>query len=132
MKKNGQTSTEFIILIAALLVVLVVMMNLFSGQDNLSFSYGQKLAATDIADSAAFVINEVALAGDNATGSFFLPSSIKDNLAYNLTINSSIVSVTYSGRQAQAALITSNVTSTKLTPGTKIIVRNNNGAINFG
>ncbi|HLD19186.1 MAG TPA: hypothetical protein VJB90_04200 [Candidatus Nanoarchaeia archaeon] len=129
MKNKGQSATELMILIGVLLIVCVAVLSQSLGRESITLNYRQELSAKEIASSLAFSINQIALSGSNSATDIFLPSSITDNTPYTISISKNIVSITYSNRQAQSSLITSNITSVPLASGNKYTIKNLNGLV---
>jgi uncharacterized protein (UPF0333 family) len=120
---KGQLSQEFFLSLSAYLIVFVIAVSLAMAQLSNFAQTRDTLAAREVADTLGLAIDNVHLAGENAS--------------YNLTYAKGSANVTVSGRYLSVeagssvqdfALLTDRVNATQIN-SSEIIIRNTGGVI---
>jgi len=133
--KKTQIAAEFLIVAAAVLIIGVVLLTVFSSREQQIDSVRAGIYASAQAEELSSIINSVYMAGDGASKTFFLPSSLRDNSNYGLRIypSSRAVVINYSVNGEQrlhsSPVLTSNITGILNLSLGEILVRNTNGGI---
>lgn len=110
-KRKAQATVEFMILIAAILILFTAVSYL-SGKVNLSIRYNeQKLSAIEICEDAAWSINEVYSAGDGSRKSIYIPETMKTNHDFNLTVypDDKLVEITWLEKHYTVPVVSSSI-----------------------
>lgn len=122
---KAQTSVEFLFVIAALALLLLVLYAVYGGQRMNLFQVQDTLASTRNAYAASAAINYVHLAGDGAQYNFTLPGI---GSTENVTLSEYAVESNRTHAVSQAPLLNGNVNSSTLEGG-QMLIKNNDGAI---
>jgi hypothetical protein len=83
---KAQLSTEMVILLAALLIVLMTVISAFSNSPERSFLNKRSISAREYSEKLAFGINNIFLAGDGASQSITIPTTLIDGTNYSISI----------------------------------------------
>jgi hypothetical protein len=86
MMGKAQLSTEVVILLAALLIVLMTILSAFSNSPERSFLNRRSISAREYSEKLAFGINNIFLAGDGASQSLAIPTTLIDGTNYSISI----------------------------------------------
>ena len=132
---HSQIAAEFLIIIAAVLIIGVVLLAVFSSREQQIDSERAGIYASAQAEELSSIINSVYIAGDGASKTLFLPSSLRDNSDYGLKIYpaSRAVVINYSVNGGQriysSSILTSNISGIINPVAGEILVRNVNGGV---
>jgi hypothetical protein len=125
---KGQTSYEFLIIYASLLMVfLIIFLVYFDGSLNL-FQRQAKTNTLRNAEAIAAAINYVYLAGDGARYNLTLTNIMNDE---NITISDYAVTSIRPHASASAPVLNARVNATQISERGNIIIANNEGEINI-
>tara|TARA_Y100000310_G_scaffold110706_1_gene109153 strand:+ start:252 stop:668 length:417 start_codon:yes stop_codon:yes gene_type:complete len=97
MKIKSQISVEFIMVVSVVLIVFLVIFSIANKRNDILESQQTKLYAKQLAEKVAININSVFLAGPETNITISLPSSLKDESSYTLSIHpeNHIVNIDY-------------------------------------
>ena len=134
-KKKTQIAAEFLIIAAAVFIIGVALLTVFSSREQQIDSVKAGIYASAQAEEFSSIINSVFLAGEGASKTFFLPTSLRDDSNYGLRIypESRAVVINYSvngeQRLRSSPVITSLITGSLNLSSGAVLVRNVNGGI---
>ncbi|MGM5482015.1 MAG: hypothetical protein ACQESF_00995 [Nanobdellota archaeon] len=117
--KKNQSSVEFIIILSILLLIFFSFFRAFSIKKAEFEDKPVEFAAKIQAERAALAINDIYLAGDNATKKLYFPSTLKEDVNYSLQIHpmSRQVIINYKDSHYSFPILTDNITTAYLDPG---------------
>ena len=134
-RKKTQISAEFLIIVAAVFIIGVALLTVFSSREQQIDSVKAGIYASAQAEELSSIINSVYLAGEGASKTFFLPSSLRDNSNYGLRIypgaRAVVINYSVNGEQRlqSSSVLTSSITGSLNLSSGEILVRNINGGI---
>lgn len=120
---KAQVLSEFIIILACVMIVLIVFVAIYSGQITNLIQSKDTLTAKKIAYQLSGVINNVYLAGD---GTAYDITIIRSN--ENISISKNNLIVTKGGVKVSMPLITENINTSEII-GNRLSIKNNAGLI---
>lgn len=125
-EKKSQISIDFMIVFAVLMIVFLFVFGISTSRTNELYGSQKFLNAKEIADSAAFYINSVFLAGHGTTKSFYIPEGLRDETQYALKIYPAarIVEIQWEGRHYSAPIVSSAVSGVLNIPYGEVNLKN--------
>jgi len=130
-KSKAQISTEFIIILAAILSVFLIIFGIANARIDEFHSTHRLVAAKGIADKLALAVNQVYISGLGSNSSMYLPEKMIDVIDYNLTVfpDSRLVQVEWGERAYGSGLMVSvnGGNDAALSPGLVEIKYNESG-----
>lgn len=131
--RHSQISVDFIIILVILLAIFLFIFSASAKRTGELYGSQKFLSAKEIADKAAFSINNVFLAGNSVSQSFYLPEGLRDNTPYTITIypEKHAVEIRWDDRQYTATLLTADITGVLSPAYGPITITNNLGVINI-
>lgn len=126
MKTKSQISVDFIIVVALMLIIFLAIFRISVSRTGELYGSQQFLNAKTIADTTAFHINSVFLAGHGTVKSLYLPEGLSDGTPYTLTIYPAarIVEIRWGDRNYASPIVTSKVRGALNLPYGSIDIKN--------
>jgi hypothetical protein len=135
--RTGQVSVEFLILISLLMIIFLGVIVLSESYKKTSTSLSTNLYAKSLAQKLSHEINNVFIAGDGSSRSLFLPSTLRDNAPYNISIypESRIVDIVYTvagdKKHFSTPILTSAVSGNLTNRQNTVEINNSKGRIDI-
>ncbi|MBI2110367.1 hypothetical protein HYT51_01135 [Candidatus Woesearchaeota archaeon] len=109
---KAQVSIELMIVVIVVVGIFSFILTAISGRESEFVSTRTTLHAKEVAEGVAFSINEVFLAGPNATRKIAIPETLRGNIPYNITYyeNARLLYLSYDTKNYSVPLLTSNIT----------------------
>ena len=133
--KRSQISAEFIIVLSALLIVILIIFSIFDKRSDEYFYNKRLMNAKEYSEKVASNINTVYLAGSGARTLVELPPALRDQTSYSINIypQHHIVEITWMSknniRHYSSQILTSNITGTLTNIHSNINITNTQGVI---
>src|SRR3989344_4908749 len=118
--KKAQASLDFLILWAVFLIIFVILVQfMVVGRYTQSVNRQTELSAQEQAEHVAFVVNSLYLSGEGSNLTFFVASSLANDVPFTLIVyDEGFVVVDYSNTEESVALLTRAVNQSVLSAGT--------------
>lgn len=129
---KGQTSIELGIILAFLMIIFMFLLDISFGNDSQITQARRQFSADTVGEEVLLAINSVYTMGEGSQKTLFLPSVLDPNEPYNISIIGRSIEVKWTGKRHVESAMTSNVNSTNLSSGRKIVVKNIGGRIIIG
>ncbi|MEM4755617.1 MAG: hypothetical protein QW594_00610 [Candidatus Woesearchaeota archaeon] len=111
---KAQVTVELMIITSLVFIIFIGIALVINEKNTQVMEYKRFLSAKDIADKAAFTINDVAIAGFGASNYYYIPSSLADGTPFTLTIipKQRVLVISWQDQRYAAALVTANIGGT--------------------
>ena len=109
---KGQISVELIIILFAVMVIFSFLLSSIGSQQSEFVSSRNTLHAKEVAEKVASSMNGVFLAGYNTSKNISLPTTLRGNTTYMLSVNDTaqLLYIAYNDKTYNVPLLTSNIT----------------------
>jgi uncharacterized protein (UPF0333 family) len=129
--KKAQSSLEFMVVLALILVVFIFFLAVFEKRKDEFASKPDEFAAKTLAENVALSVNKVYILGSNSSSTVFIPEVLYHTSNFSITIygNSRIVDIKYRLKHYSYPILTSNINTILLPKGHIINITNSGGDI---
>lgn len=110
--KKAQVSLEFMIIASVALVIFLIFLSGYYEKIGPLQSNRKRIKASQLSSKSAQSINDVFLAGEGTSKTFYLPDYLPGNQEYNITVypDSRSVYIDWGEGEAGAKFLTTNIT----------------------
>ena len=134
---RSQLSTEVVILLAGLLIILMALISAFSNNPERGFLDRRSISARESCEKLSSGINNIYLAGDGAVQVLYIPPTLIDGTAYVLDIRASnrLADIKWLSRSVftyyESQILTTSVAGNLTGIQGTVTIANSNGTISI-